>query len=77
MDTPKYGRHYSGHREREPFHKRYPYTTGLFCTLIVLVAFLYISTHWFPTDPWGMTAAWVGGGGAFLRLAAMACADDL
>lgn len=61
--------------KRESFSHRYPYTTGLICALVVIGAFIYVVTHWWPTDPWGMTAAWIIGAGGFIRLACLILAD--
>lgn len=54
--------------KHESFSHRYPYTTGLICALLLVGAFLYVGTHWWPADPWGMTSAWAIGAGGFIRL---------
>lgn len=66
--------HPSGGRRRG-FSRRYPYTTGLICALVVIGAVFYVGTHWWPADPWGMTGAWVIGAGGFIRLACLVLAD--
>lgn len=78
MNARTYGRHCSGYEtpgHPRRFSTRYPYTTGLLWTLLAIGAFLYISTHWWPADPWGMTVAWIAGAGAFIRLTCLLLAD--
>lgn len=78
MDVREYGRHRGGHphpARAGRFSERYPYTTGLACALLIVGAFLYVGTHAWMFDPWGMTAAWLIGAGGFIRLVCLILAD--
>lgn len=54
------------------FSVRYPYTTTLIWLVVFTVSYLHLVTHWWPTDPYGMTGALIGTGGAIIRLIALA-----
>lgn len=62
MNAKTYGRHFSGYQHKKPrerFTDRYPYTTGLLTVICFLTGFIYMSTHYWQENPWGMTIALV------------------
>lgn len=61
--------------KHESFSRRYPYTTGLICALLIIGAIAFIVTHDWMFNPKEMTAAWVIGAGGFIRLACLILAD--